>query len=378
MRHARPDCEPGARWRAGNAGAPFGRGEFVRRRLFFRRFAIVAMFVVLLGLWGLFALIWTAAARFGVVDQSTPRIPFVMIASWFTGLALVAFLRIGRGIGVPLRAVMDAADRVAGGDYTTRVEAHGPPPVRALALAFNTMTERLERNDQQRRNLMADVAHELRTPLTVIQGRVEGLLDGVYPRDDAGLELVLEETRVLSRLIEDLRTLALSEAGALNLEKEPTDLPALARDVAQAFAGEAAARQMAIDVRAEPAPPIEIDPVRIREVLTNLVSNALRHSVAGGTITLDVSRISPDSSPTAVTVSVSDTGAGMSAEEAQQAFGRFYKGADSRGSGLGLAIAHGLVVAHGGKIHVVSEQGRGTTITFTLPGSLDPFSRRGD
>lgn len=353
-----------AGWRSGGGRPPLRRVEFVRRRLFFRRFAALAAIVILLGLWGLFALIWTAASRLGVVDASTPRIPFVMIASWFTGLALVAFLRIGRRISVPLRAVMDAADRVASGDYTTRVDAHGPPPVRALAVAFNTMTERLERNDQQRRNMMADVAHELRTPLTVIQGRVEGLLDGVYPRDDAGLELVLEETRVLSRLIEDLRTLALSEAGALNLEKEPTDLPALARDVAQAFAGEAAARRMAIDVRAEPAPPIELDPVRIREVLTNLVSNALRHSVAGGTVTLAVTVPSPGSGQR---VAVTDTGAGMSAQEAQRAFGRFYKGADSRGSGLGLAIAHGLVLAHGGHIDIASEPGRGTTITVTLP-----------
>ena len=202
-------------------------------------------------------------------------------------MALLAFLRIGRGISRPLRAVMEAADRVAGGDYTARVTVHGPPPVRALALAFNTMTERLEINDQRRRDLMADVARELRTPLTVIQGRVEGLLDGVYPRDDAGLEIVLDETRVLSRLIEDLRTLALSEAGALKLEKETTDVAALARDVAAAFSGEAAAANLDSGARRR-HPPIAIDPVRIREVMANLVSNALRHSAAGGTVTVAV------------------------------------------------------------------------------------------
>ena len=275
---------------------------------------------------------------------------------------------------------MDAADRVAGGDYTTRVGVHGPPPVRALAHAFNTMTERLEKHDQQRRNLMADVAHELRTPLTVIQGRVEGLLDGVYPRDDAGLEIVLDETRVLSRLIDDLRTLALSEAGALKLEKETTDIAALARDVAAALSGEAAAKQITIQVRDDGHPPIAIDPVRIREVLTNLVSNALRHSTAGGTVTIAVAPSTGSGQAhstgsgqaggvNGVAVSVADTGAGMTPEEAQRAFARFYKGPGSGGSGLGLAIARALVLAHGGSIDLHSEPGRGTTITFRLPAN---------
>jgi signal transduction histidine kinase len=337
----------------------------VRRRLFFRRFAAAALVLVLLGIWGFFTLVWIGATRLGLVDASTPLGPFLLVASWFAGLAVIAFFRMGRRIGLPLRDVMEAADRVANGDYTVRVSAYGPPPVRSLAHAFNTMTERLERNDQQRRNLMADVAHELRTPLTVIQGRVEGLLDGVYARDDAGLGVVLEETRVLSRLVEDLRTLALSQAGALKLEKETTDLAVLARDVAEAFAAEARARQVSIEVREQTNRPIDVDPVRIREVLTNLVSNALRHTGAGGTIALAVGM----TDPTAVTVAVTDTGSGMTPEEAERVFGRFYKGPDSRGSGLGLAIAQGLVLAHGGNIGVTSEPGRGTTITFTLPVS---------
>jgi len=382
-------------WNAAHRWPPHGDADWARRRVFFRRFAALASVVVLLGLFGLFSLTWTAAARLGVVDASGPSIPFVLVAAWFVGFAMVAFLRIGRRIGVPLRAVMEAADRVASGDYAVRVGVHGPPPVRALAVAFNTMTERLEKHDQQRRHLMADVAHELRTPLTVIQGRVEGLLDGVYPRDDAGLEIVLDETRVLSRLIEDLRTLALSEAGALTLEKETTDIAELARDVAAALAGEAAARQVSIQVRSDSRASIAIDPVRIREVLTNLVSNALRHSSIGGTVTIAVAARSTGSGQApsagagqaastsagqahsagsaqgshagAVAVSVADTGAGMTPEEAQRAFARFYKGPGSGGSGLGLAIARGLVQAHGGSIDIASEPGRGTTITFRLP-----------
>jgi len=376
----------GQRWSEGQGWPPHGPGDWANRRRFFRRLTAIAFVIVALGLWGLFVLLWSTAARFGVVDASGPGIPFFLVAAWFAGFALLAFLRVGRGISRPLRAVMDAADRVAGGDYTTRVGVHGPPPVRALAHAFNTMTERLEKHDQQRRNLMADVAHELRTPLTVIQGRVEGLLDGVYPRDDAGLEIVLDETRVLSRLIDDLRTLALSEAGALKLEKETTDIAALARDVAAALSGEAAAKQITIQVRDDGHPPIAIDPVRIREVLTNLVSNALRHSTVGGTVTIAIARSTGSGQAhstgsgqahstgsgqaggvNGVAVSVADTGAGMTPEEAQRAFARFYKGPGSGGSGLGLAIARGLVLAHGGSIEIATEPRRGTAIRFTLP-----------
>jgi signal transduction histidine kinase len=226
------------------------------------------------------------------------------------------------------------------------------------------MTERLQNHDRLRRDLMADVAHELRTPLTVMQGKLEGLLDGVYPRDDRHLGELLEEAHVLSRLIEDLRTLALSESGALKLQTEPTDAGALARDVVHAFAGDAAARRVTLDVDA-PADlePAAIDPVRVREVLTNLLTNALRHTPPGGSVGVRVEATSSD----AVSVSVRDTGSGMTPAEIERAFDRFHKGSDSRGSGLGLTIAKSLVAAHGGEIHAASEPGRGTTVTFTLP-----------
>jgi signal transduction histidine kinase len=334
----------------------------MRRRLFFRRFTVAAVVLVLLSMCGLFALLWLAATGLGIMHGAAPVAPFVFVAAWFAGLAVIAFLRIGGRVGHPLRAVMDAADRVADGDYTVRVAERGPMPIRNLVYAFNTMTERLERNDQLRRNLMADIAHELRTPLTVIQGRVEGLVDGIYSRDDESLGVVLEETRVLSRLIEDLRTLALSQAGALKLEKEMTDVADLARDVLQAFQAQAAERQLSMAVRGG-AEKIALDPVRIRQVLTNLVSNAIRHARAGGTVTIDVS----STQDRGVAVAVTDTGAGMTPDEAERVFSRFYKGAESRGSGLGLAIAQGLVLAHRGTIAIASEEGRGTTITFTLP-----------
>ena len=195
------------------------------------------------------------------------------------------------------------------------------------------MTERLQSHDRQRRDLMADVAHELRTPLTVMQGRLEGLLDGIYPRDDAQLTELLEETRVLARLVEDLQTLALSEGGALKLQKEATNVGGLAHDVARGFAGEAAARRVTLRVDA-PANlmPIEIDPLRMREVLTNLVSNAVRHSPPGGSVDVQVQEMPAGG----IAVDVRDAGAGMSEDDIAHAFDRFYKGPESRGSGLGF------------------------------------------
>jgi two-component system sensor histidine kinase BaeS len=286
------------------------------------------------------------------------------------GVTAVATVLVGvlRRVGLPLDTIMVAADRVAAGDYSVRVRDYGPPPVRALARAFNTMTERLESHDRLRRNLMADIAHELRTPLTVIQGRLEGLVDGVYARDDRQVNELLEEVHVLSRLVEDLRMLALTEAGALKLQKEATDVTSLARDVARTFAADAASRQVSVTVQGSAdVPPISVDPLRIREVLTNLVDNAVRHTPAHGSVDVRVA-----ASPTGgVVVDVRDTGSGMTGEEVERAFDRFHKGPGSRGSGLGLTIARSFVVAHGGEIRASSEPGRGTTMTFTLPAVTD-------
>jgi two-component system OmpR family sensor kinase/two-component system sensor histidine kinase BaeS len=286
-----------------------------------------------------------------------------MLAVGLGAFAVLLAVAVGR-TAARVDDVMAAADRVAAGDYDVRVPERGPASVRAMARSFNTMAGRLKSHDRLRRDLMADVAHELRTPLTVIQGKLEGLIDGVYPRDPDQLQQLLEETRVLARLVEDLRTLALSESGALKLQREPTDVAALGRDVAAALAGEASARGVALTVDApQEIAPMEIDPVRIREVIANLVSNAVRHTPAGGSVT--VSLTAPDRSR--VQVQVRDTGSGMSPDEVAHAFDRFYKGQGSRGSGLGLTIAKNLITAHGGEIRAASEIGRGTTITFTIP-----------
>lgn len=302
----------------------------------------------------------TIAARLAV-RPGVAMLPAAVAGGVLIALVLGAIV-LG-GIAGPIDRVVDGAERVADGDYDVRVPERGPWSVRALARSFNTMTERLQRQDRVRRDLMADVAHELRTPLTIIQGTLEGLIDGVYPRDVEHVQRLLEETRVLSRLVEDLRTLALSESGALRLERERTDLVSLARDVAATFAAEASSRRVALAVDAPADVEAgEMDPVRIREVIANLVSNALRHTPEGGRVIIRVT-----AAGRALRVDVTDTGSGMSADDLAHAFDRFYKGTRSRGSGLGLTIARNLVTAHGGEIRASSEPGHGTTISFTLP-----------
>jgi two-component system OmpR family sensor kinase/two-component system sensor histidine kinase BaeS len=268
---------------------------------------------------------------------------------------------------MPVGDLLEAVGRIEAGDYTARTAEWGPPEVRALSRAFNAMAERLQLNETQRRNLLADVTHELRTPLTVIQGNLEGLLDGVYPRDDAHLSAILEDTRVLARLIDDLRTLSLAESGALQLHREPVDFSILAAETVASFRPQAEAAGVDLNVVvAEEMPLLEIDPMRMREVLTNLIANALRYTPAGGKI-----QITGQPNPTdgQVVISVSDTGPGIPVETLPHIFDRFYKSGDSHGTGLGLAIARNLVVAHGGAIVAQNneEPGSGATIQISLP-----------
>jgi signal transduction histidine kinase len=227
------------------------------------------------------------------------------------------------------------------------------------------MAERLAIDEAQRRDLLADVSHELRTPLAVIQGNVEAMLDGVHAADALHLAGVLEETRVLTRLVEDLRTISLAEAGTLALHREPTDVDALIAEATNSFRSQAAGAGVALELDApDDLPLADVDPVRIREVVSNLVSNALRHTPAGGTVRL-TARV--DDGGRRLSVDVADTGTGIDPELLAHVFDRFAKGSGSRGSGLGLAIAKDLIEAHGGSISAESAPGAGTTIRFSLP-----------
>ena len=331
------------------------------RAWFFRRLAFGVFALFLITISSMSAAAWLIAGRIGPADAAAAFGLLVLLFG--AGTVAVAVFGGMRRIASPLHAVMDAADRVAEGDYAVRVQEYGPPPIRSLARSFNTMTERLQHADRLRRNVMADVAHELRTPLSVLQGRLEGLLDGVYPRDDRQLAELLEETQVLARLIEDLRTLALSDAGALPLQKEPTDVVELVREVVHSLTPEADKKSVSLDATSSTERSVvDLDRGRIREVLTNLLSNAIRHSATGNAVTVSVNETSER-----VAVVVRDAGEGMSPEEVARVFDRSYKGAASRGSGLGLAIAKSIVAAHGGDIRASSELGQGTTLEFTVP-----------
>ena len=268
-----------------------------------------------------------------------------------------------RRIFTPLDELLNAADRVAEGDYSVHVRERGPREMRSLARAFNNMASRLHVSDEERRNLLADVTHELHTPLTVIQGNLEGMLDGVYPADEANLRSLLAESVMLSRLVEDLQTLALAESGALKMKKEPTDLGMLIRDTAAAFQPQADyAGVMLIVEAADDLPWLELDPARLRQVLNNLFANALRYTPSGGVVSIHC--IQDDGQ---AFIEVRDTGPGIPAEELAHIFERFYKSTDSGGMGLGLAIAKHLVEAHGGMLTATSKLGMGTTMRVSLP-----------
>ena len=279
---------------------------------------------------------------------------------------LVAMGRSFRATSRTLDELVEATRRVEAGDYTVRVGSSGGGgrSARQLARGFDTMAARLETDERQRRTLLAEVSHELRTPLTVVQGNLEAIIDGVYPADAAHLGLIIEETHVLARLIDDLRTIALSEAGTLALHPEPTDPDILVGEVVRSFEPAAAAAGVELLAAIDgDLPIIEVDPVRIREVLANLVANALRHTPAGGRVTVG----GGVEDGRWVRIEVRDTGEGIEPALLPHIFDRFVKGNDSRGSGLGLAIARQLVVAHGGEIAAESTSGSGTTIRFRLP-----------
>ena len=331
------------------------------RGRFFRRIAIgIAVFFAFVFVAG-----WLGATFGGGFHEGRRAGPWFLVFPILLIIGFVAFGRVVRRTARPIGEVMDAAARVAEGDYTARAKVQGPGDVRDLARAFNRMAERLQTNEEQRRNLLADVAHELRTPLSVIRGRVEGMADGLYEPGGDDLALIGAETTVMARLLDDLQLLSNAEAGALRLHRERLEPGELVETAEAAHRAEAAERGVAL--RTEVAPDmrtLDVDRVRIGEVLANLVSNALRHTPAGGTVTVGAAR-----DEAGVAFRVTDTGEGIPADELAHVFDRFTRSPESRGSGLGLAIAKSLVQTHGGTISAESEPGRGTTIRFVLPAA---------
>jgi signal transduction histidine kinase len=300
---------------------------------------------------------------------------FLLIGLAIGAVALVTGWGLSRVISHPVVRLTEATRAVAKGDLDVHVHGQYPGELGELAASFNLMTEALARADSLRRNMTADVAHELRTPLSVIQGKIEGVLDGVYPAVPEHLEPILEETKLLAHLVEDLRLLALAETGQLALERQPLDVGDLLRDAQVNFSPQADDRgvTLALDLPANLS-QVTADRRRIAQVVGNLLTNALRHTLQGGCVTLSAVLSPPleGGGKGGVSVSVSDTGAGIPAEDLPNIFERFWRGEKSRsraggGSGLGLAIAKQLVEMHGGSIAVESTPGVGSTFRFTLP-----------
>jgi two-component system OmpR family sensor kinase len=297
------------------------------------------------------------------------------------GLGLIVSIVVTRGITAPLRRLADATRAVAAGDFAQRLEERGSTEVAQVTHDFNEMTAALQKAEELRQNLVADVAHELRTPLSVIQGNLRAILDDVYPLEKGEVARLYDETRLLSRLVDDLRELAQVEAGLLRLDLRDTDVGDLVQRTVANYVPAAEAKSIELSVGvAGDLPPLKADPDRLVQVLRNLLTNALRHAPEGGQVAVSAS-VADDTSGSAVEIAVADNGSGISPEDLPHMFDRFWRAyrshsRESGGTGLGLAIARSLVEAHGGHIWVDSRPGEGARFAFRLPIAPVESNRR--
>ena len=296
---------------------------------------------------------------------------------WKVGLiAAAAALLIGlfltRQITRPVQALISGARNIAGGNLTYRVKVKSRDEIGELADSFNAMASNLEKVEQSRRQLTADVTHELRTPLTVIEGTVDGIIDGVFQPDQGHLLSIKEQTALLTQLISDLRDLSLAESGQLKLNLTATDMSELLQQVVSRY--EIQAHEKNVDLMMEgnqEVPKVMVDPVRMGQVISNLLTNAIRHTPSSGSISVTIK-----SNKDGLTVAIADTGEGIGTEDLSHIFERFYRSGGSRtrkegGTGLGLAIVKQMVEAHGGKVWVESQPGKGSVFYILLSLASD-------
>ena len=350
----------GRGWRSPGRHSPRGwhgpPGAYWWRRRFLRVAVVVA--VIWIGFGVLFGIFARGAERGGDDHRGSPPVVVAVV-----GAAVIATFIAYRRLAGPVSDLLDGAERLGGGDYEARVHPAGPRAVRTLGRAFNEMAGRLEASEEARRRFLADVTHELRTPLTVVRGEVEAQLDGIHPRDDAHLTTLLDHTRTLDRLIEDLRTLALGDAGELTLHLESISVGVVVDDAVTAIAPTAARRGITLTTAGTAGTDLELDadPMRLGQVVTNLLTNAVRHTPPGGSVTVTVAALEQT-----VTITVADTGPGIDGD-VERVFDRFHRSADSGGSGLGLTIARQLVERHGGTLAAANDPTGGARFTATLP-----------
>ncbi|MCX7911587.1 MAG: ATP-binding protein [Dehalococcoidales bacterium] len=302
------------------------------------------------------------------ITYSTIGRSFIIAGVLAIVLAFILTFFLSRRILAPVQALIEATRHFGKGNFSHRVQCSDRSELGELALAFNSMADDLERNERLRRNMVADVAHELRTPLSNLRGYLEAISDGVVSPDEKTISLLNEEAATLSRLVNDLQELSLADAGELRLNRQSHDIGRLVQETVQATQAKALAKGLVLTTDLpEGLPEVNIDAHRIRQVLLNLLENAITHTDRGGRLTVSIR-----SDGKFVRISVADTGEGIPEADLPFIFERFYRVDKSRaratgGSGLGLTIARRLVEAHGGTISVQSKTGQGSTFTFTIP-----------
>ena len=291
-----------------------------------------------------------------------------------TAVALLLAVVLARTLTYPLRELTGATRAVAAGDLDQQVPVRSHDELGQLAESFNRMSNDLVRSQALRREMTADVAHELRTPLTIIQGHAEALRDGVIPATKDNLAVLYDEAVHINRLVEDLRTLSLAEAGELSLHRQAVAPEVLLQRAAASHGARAIYQNITLQTTLAPdLPLVDADPDRIVQALSNLLDNSLRHTPAGGRVTLTAHSEPDTATGTArVRLQVRDTGPGIAPDDLSRVFERFYRADKSRqrdqsGSGLGLAIAKSIVEAHAGRIWAESKLGEGTEVTVELP-----------
>lgn len=305
-------------------------------------------------------------------EELRERLPGVVLGM----AAVIGLVGIGAGVWIsrsltsPLQELEEAAQAIGRQELGRRVHVEGSQEMVAVGEAFNQMAEALEHSEELRRNLVADVAHELRTPLSVLQGNLRAIIDDVYPLEKAEVARLYDQTRHLSRLVQDLHDLAQAEAQALPLYRRHLDMVILVRAAAQSFAPLAEEDDVTL-VERFPAQALmaHADEARLTQAVQNLLANALRHTPAGGSIAIEVA----GEEDGRIDIVVHDDGAGIEAEHLPHVFDRFYRVDRSRsrhsgGAGLGLAIVRAIVEAHGGEVSAASEgAGQGSVFRIRLP-----------